>query len=174
MGWPISRIVSTVFAILFLAAVGFKSAFPGDDPYRCKSLLNTGRWLDPVDDEGIRNSFHNWQPDGCMIRKYTSPDIRRCLEGRSMAFIGDSTSRRALYGLARLVSDSPHPLTHLIHRHVCHDRADFDVCSWKEPKPIMPSPPSHHQATSTSPFTASSCSDTSTSISKLMSRNIQS
>ncbi|KAM5347787.1 hypothetical protein ACJ41O_007611 [Fusarium nematophilum] len=100
---PFSRILSTVLAVLFLAGVGFKTLFPGDDPYRCRAVLKTGRWIDHPDKDGHRDPFHIWQPDGCLFHKYSSPDIRRCLEGRRIVTIGDSTSRGVAHGFGRLL-----------------------------------------------------------------------
>ncbi|KAH7162076.1 CAS1 domain-containing protein [Dactylonectria estremocensis] len=99
----LSRIVFIVFAVVLLAAVGFKTAFPGDDPYRCRAVLETGQWIDRPDAEGNRAPFRNWQPDGCMLHQYSSADIRQCMDGRHIVFIGDSTSRGVAYGLARLL-----------------------------------------------------------------------
>lgn len=48
--------------------------------------------------------FKQWQPDGCLFHQYTSADIRQCMEGRSILFSGDSTTREVVYGIGRLVS----------------------------------------------------------------------
>ncbi|KAJ3524448.1 hypothetical protein NM208_g12056 [Fusarium decemcellulare] len=101
---PWSRIVLTIWALLFLAAVTFKTVVPGDDPYRCRAALQTGRWIDPPDEDGNRDPFHQWQPDGCMLHQYTSEDIRRCMEGRYIVIGGDSTSRGVAHGIGRLLN----------------------------------------------------------------------
>ncbi|KAL4723044.1 hypothetical protein ACLX1H_010285 [Fusarium chlamydosporum] len=103
MELPLSKIVSTVLAILFLIAVSLKTFLPGDDPYRCRALQSTGRWIDPPDEEGNRYPFRQWQPDGCILHEYGSSDIRQCTEGRRIVVVGDSTSRRVAYAFSRLV-----------------------------------------------------------------------
>ncbi|KAM0563083.1 hypothetical protein ACHAPJ_001929 [Fusarium lateritium] len=103
MDRPLARIVSIVLATLFLLAVGFKTAFPGNDPYRCRAVQRTGRWIDPPDENGNRHPFHHWQPDGCILHQYDSADIRRCTEGRRVVVVGDSTSRNVGHAFARLL-----------------------------------------------------------------------
>jgi hypothetical protein len=98
-----ARVISTTLAVLFLLAVGFKSLFPGNDPYRCRAIQSTGRWIDPPDEEGNRYPFNQWQPDGCIMNKYESEDIRRCMQGRRIVVVGDSTSRNVGHGISRLV-----------------------------------------------------------------------
>ncbi|KAF4968454.1 hypothetical protein FSARC_4148 [Fusarium sarcochroum] len=104
MNLPLSRIISTVLAISSLVAIAFKTYFPGDDPYRCRALQNTGRWIDPPDEEGHRYPFRQWQPDGCILHEYDSSDIRQCTEGRRIVIVGDSTSRNVAYAISRLIN----------------------------------------------------------------------
>ncbi|RGP81845.1 hypothetical protein FLONG3_42 [Fusarium longipes] len=103
MDLPLSRILSTILATLFLTAVAFKTFTPNDDPYRCRALQNTGRWIDPPDEDGHRFPFHQWQPDGCILNEYDSSQIRQCTEGRRIVIAGDSTSRRVAYAFGRLI-----------------------------------------------------------------------
>jgi hypothetical protein len=100
----IARAAPVVFATLLLVGVLISSSSRPEDPYRCKALLRTGRWLDPPDENGSRKPFVNWQPDGCMLRKYTPADIHQCMEGRHMVFSGDSTTRQVFWAMASLVS----------------------------------------------------------------------
>ncbi|CEF76025.1 unnamed protein product [Fusarium graminearum] len=104
MELPLSRIISTVFAILFVIFVSLKTLFPGDDPYRCRAVQQTGRWIDPPDEEGHRYPFRQWQPDGCIFHDYDSKGIRQCTEGRRIVVVGDSTSRHVAYAFARLIN----------------------------------------------------------------------
>ncbi|WXC58098.1 hypothetical protein SNK03_003997 [Fusarium graminearum] len=104
MELPLSRIISTVFAILFVISVSLKTLFPGDDPYRCRAVQQTGRWIDPPDEKGHRYPFRQWQPDGCIFHDYDSKDIRQCTEGRRIVVVGDSTSRHVAYAFARLIN----------------------------------------------------------------------
>ncbi|KAL2694767.1 hypothetical protein Neosp_001354 [[Neocosmospora] mangrovei] len=101
------RALPIAFSILLLVAVILNGFSPNDDPYRCKALLGdgirNGSWLHRPDSNGDRKPFTNWQPDGCMLHKYTSDDIRRCMDGRHMVFSGDSTTRQVYWGMARLM-----------------------------------------------------------------------
>ncbi|SPJ84115.1 uncharacterized protein FTOL_10631 [Fusarium torulosum] len=113
MSLPLARIISTALATLFLVAITLKTLFPGDDPYRCRAVKDTGRWIDPPrDEEGNRNPFHQWQPDGCILHHYKSGDVRRCTEGRRIVVVGDSTSRNVAHGFGRLID----------RKHSNHDR----------------------------------------------------
>ncbi|KAI5459296.1 10 TM acyl transferase domain found in Cas1p-domain-containing protein [Mariannaea sp. PMI_226] len=99
-----SRILISIWAFLFLVAVAFWSLFPSTDPYRCRSLLETGRWIDRPSENGTRGSFHHWQPDGCLIHQYSSKDVRKCMEGRSIVLVGDSLNRQIGYGIGRILA----------------------------------------------------------------------
>ena len=56
-------------------------------------MLDRGRWLD--------SGFRNWQPDGCMLRRYSPADATSCLKNRQVIVVGDSTARQAYQGLVR-------------------------------------------------------------------------
>ncbi|KAH6898044.1 CAS1 domain-containing protein [Thelonectria olida] len=103
MALPVSKLVTTLWAVVFLLAVAYKTVFPGDDPYRCRAVQNTGQWIDRPDANGSRFPFKNWQPDGCILHHYSSADVRHCLGGRRVVFGGDSTSRGVAYALGRLL-----------------------------------------------------------------------
>ncbi|ROT37770.1 Cas1p-domain-containing protein [Sodiomyces alkalinus F11] len=101
-----ASLTSLVFAAILLAAALINHLSFTTDPYRCGALLRRGSWLDPPNEKGDRAPFRNWQPDGCMLRKYNNDDIRHCMDGRHMVFSGDSTTRQVFWGMARLL-DSP-------------------------------------------------------------------
>ncbi|KAM6536385.1 hypothetical protein FALCPG4_002392 [Fusarium falciforme] len=102
------RALPIAFSVLLLVAVILNGFSPNDDPYRCKALLGdgirNGSWLHHPDSNGDRKPFTNWQPDGCMLHRYTSDDIRRCMDGRHIIFSGDSTTRQVYWGMARLIN----------------------------------------------------------------------
>ena len=100
----ITRMLLVVAGVSLLFAVGWTTIFPGDDPYRCRTVLETGRWSDPPNEHGERMPFYRWEPDGCMLHWYSSNEIRLCLQGRHVVFTGDPTTREIAYGLGRLVS----------------------------------------------------------------------
>ncbi|KAH7161582.1 CAS1 domain-containing protein [Dactylonectria macrodidyma] len=97
------RILPLLAAVLFLAAVAYHSLVPDDGPYRCRAALETGQWIDHPDAYGNRLPFKHWLLDGCLFHRYTSADIRQCMEGRSILFIGDSLTQEVVYGLERLL-----------------------------------------------------------------------
>lgn len=109
-----TSLTSLVFAAVLLVAALINYLGIASDPYRCDALLRKGSWLDPPDENGNRAPFRNWQPDGCMLRKYDARDIRRCMDGRHMVFSGDLTTRQVFWGMARLVCFSFFPSGHLI------------------------------------------------------------
>ncbi|VTO92707.1 unnamed protein product [Fusarium graminearum] len=99
-----TRVLSAVFAALFLAAFTLKNLYPGDDPYRCRAVQSTGRWIDPVrDEQGNRDPYRQWQPDGCILSQYGSEDIRRCMEGRKVFLSGDSTSQNVARAMGNIL-----------------------------------------------------------------------
>ncbi|KAM5341770.1 hypothetical protein ACJ41O_014801 [Fusarium nematophilum] len=102
-----ARILPIVFSFLLVAAVVLNGVFPKDDPYRCKALLGdgvrNGSWLHAPDENGDRKPFTNWQPDGCMLHKYSPADIKQCIGDRHLVFSGDSTTRQVFWATARLL-----------------------------------------------------------------------
>lgn len=99
----LKRLLVVSSALLLLAAIAHHHLAHDDDPYRCRRLLDTGRWVDPADSHGDRMPYTHWQPDGCMLHPYSSADIRQCLQGRRLVFAGDSQNRQTAYAVARLV-----------------------------------------------------------------------
>ncbi|KAM0328115.1 hypothetical protein ACHAQA_005518 [Verticillium albo-atrum] len=99
----VSRVLLIFSGALLLAAVTWKTLTPDDDPYRCRALQETGNWVDPKNENGDRLPFKTWQPQGCLLHKYSSADIRQCMDGRHIVFAGDSTTRQVAYGVARLL-----------------------------------------------------------------------
>jgi hypothetical protein len=74
-----------------LAAIS-RYSLSRSDPYRCEALFNHGVWLD---------SFHNWQPPGCMLHEYKNNDIQECFQSKKLVFAGDSTTRQIFWAVAR-------------------------------------------------------------------------
>ncbi|KAG7131723.1 O-acetyltransferase CAS1 like protein [Verticillium longisporum] len=99
----VSRVLLVFLGALLLAAATWHTLTPDDDPYRCRALQETGNWIDPKNEKGDRLPFKTWQPEGCLLHKYTSADIRQCMDGRHVIFAGDSTTRQIAYGIARLL-----------------------------------------------------------------------
>lgn len=102
----IARVVSLLATLVVAAGIAINYLNLSDDPYRCKALLHDGTWLDQPDENGDRDPFEHWQPQGCMMHEYDNDDIKDCMEGRHMVFFGDSTTRQIFWAMGRLVSES--------------------------------------------------------------------
>ncbi|KAH7104658.1 Cas1p-domain-containing protein [Auriculariales sp. MPI-PUGE-AT-0066] len=74
-----------LIALTFVLGVLRLVLFDWTDPRHCGALLSTGQWLD--------GDFKNWQPDGCMMRKYQPKNIETCMKSRRVVFVGDSRRR---------------------------------------------------------------------------------
>ncbi|KAL9581940.1 MAG: hypothetical protein Q9212_003593 [Teloschistes hypoglaucus] len=72
-----------------------------DDHYKCSALLTRGHWLDPPTEPYSSQPFKNWQPPGCLMHEYTGKDIRTCLDGQNILYIGDSTARQLFWATAK-------------------------------------------------------------------------
>ncbi|KAJ1905151.1 hypothetical protein LPJ81_002083 [Coemansia sp. IMI 209127] len=64
---------------------------------RCSALLETGWWAD--------QQALVWQPQGCTLKQYKPPDVRKCLETTTtvLLFAGDSSVRNKFFAMARAV-----------------------------------------------------------------------
>ncbi|KAI4201635.1 MAG: hypothetical protein LQ350_003114 [Teloschistes chrysophthalmus] len=72
-----------------------------DDHYKCRALLTRGHWLDPPTEPYLSHPFENWQPPGCLMHEYTGKDIRNCLDGQNILYVGDSTARQLFWATAK-------------------------------------------------------------------------
>ncbi|KAI4278679.1 MAG: hypothetical protein LQ337_000841 [Flavoplaca oasis] len=63
-----------------------------NDPYKCRALMTRGYWIEP---------YQRWQPPGCLMHQYTGKDIRACLNGQRIVYIGDSTIRQLFWATAK-------------------------------------------------------------------------
>ncbi|KAL8901795.1 MAG: hypothetical protein Q9192_000377 [Flavoplaca navasiana] len=54
--------------------------------------MTRGHWIEP---------YQRWQPPGCLIHQYTGKDIRACLNGQRIVYIGDSTIRQLFWATAK-------------------------------------------------------------------------
>ncbi|CAK7218296.1 hypothetical protein SEUCBS140593_003499 [Sporothrix eucalyptigena] len=83
------------------------------DPYRCGALIGHGSWppytppkvdaavdyeqLESLQRQGRElppaRPFDKWEPAGCRMHEYSRDDIRECLGGKRVLFVGDSTMR---------------------------------------------------------------------------------
>jgi hypothetical protein len=72
------------------------------DPYKCKSILNQGYWLDPAaGPHHHTRSFQKWDPPGCLLQEFKAKDIASCFHKRRITLIGDSTIRQIYWAIAK-------------------------------------------------------------------------
>ena len=79
----------------------YSVASDSNDPYKCRTLLEQGHWLDPLNKPHTSPAFENWQPPGCMMHTYIRKDIQTCLAGKRLVYIGDSTARQLFWATAK-------------------------------------------------------------------------
>ncbi|XP_071784213.1 cadherin-like and PC-esterase domain-containing protein 1 [Asterias amurensis] len=70
---------------------------------QCKSGDIQGKWLVPchrcIDNTSCYWKEAKWQPQGCRHQTIKPPDLKQCLAGKKILFIGDSTNRGIMYYL---------------------------------------------------------------------------
>ncbi|GAA5831482.1 hypothetical protein JCM3766R1_001771 [Sporobolomyces carnicolor] len=93
--FPTLTLHCSLIALVFALAIFRFFVQDSGDRHHCRSLLNTGRWLDA--------SHTSWQPEGCMLHPYTPKQVTQCLEGRNVVFMGDSTVRQVFYAAVKHV-----------------------------------------------------------------------
>eukprot|EP00058_Branchiostoma_floridae_P013061 XP_002598549.1 hypothetical protein BRAFLDRAFT_66940 [Branchiostoma floridae] len=62
----------------------------------CSNLLSRGHLA----------ADKKWQPEGCMLHKYSKIDMRKCLSEKSFTFVGDSRQRQLYFKLVKTISVS--------------------------------------------------------------------
>jgi hypothetical protein len=141
---PLNRAMPICFTIFVLSALLLNALRSPQDPYRCDALSNDGNWFN-----GNGVPYTDWEPAGCMVRKYTRADIHRCVDGRPMIFSGDSTTSQVYWAMARLVSK------HVPRVSPCTDNIPFSLTG-REPTESTPSPATTKPSTKSSTASASS------------------
>ncbi|RPA71875.1 Cas1p-domain-containing protein [Ascobolus immersus RN42] len=111
----LSRIHLFVTLLVIFTAVYNYLFVDGDDPFKCRSVLKTGRWLDKPSRWDKTTIPNNWQPDGCMANAYRKDEIIDCFHDRRVLFVGDSTIREVFWATAKRLS--PNVDSSLISRH---------------------------------------------------------
>lgn len=69
----------------------------------------------------------NWQPPGCMMRKYTSSDVSTCLANRRVLFIGDSTIRQVFWAFAKALDPKADPSSAQKHVDIIVEKNDVKL-----------------------------------------------
>ncbi|CAK7212348.1 hypothetical protein SBRCBS47491_001433 [Sporothrix bragantina] len=133
-------------AMLFCFGLILQALSNAADPYRCGALVRHGSWppytppkINPAADyeqlETLQRQgrdppparpFDKWEPAGCRMHEYSREDIRACLGGKRVLFVGDSTVRVLFFAaLTRLEHEAAEWLlrTTFIERNPRHDLA---------------------------------------------------
>ncbi|KAI9834021.1 MAG: hypothetical protein M1826_005926 [Phylliscum demangeonii] len=97
------RVLRALTVLVVLAALYRYCWLDATDPFKCRALLDHGRWLDPTGGSylGQGQPLQNWQPPGCLLHGYRARSIKGCLASRRMVFIGDSTIRQVFWATAK-------------------------------------------------------------------------
>ncbi|GAA5991803.1 hypothetical protein JCM11641_001762 [Rhodosporidiobolus odoratus] len=93
--FPTRSFHGALIALVLSLAVFRVAVHDSGDRYHCRSLLNTGRWLD--------DKHTSWQPEGCMLHPYSPRQVGQCFAGRDVVFVGDSTVRQVFYATVKHV-----------------------------------------------------------------------
>ncbi|XP_072174301.1 cadherin-like and PC-esterase domain-containing protein 1 [Diadema setosum] len=76
----------------------------------CHNGFAPGQWLVPCaqcsDNESCDWERARWQPHGCRHGELTGSEVRQCLAGKKLLFLGDSTNRGMMYYLMERVNGS--------------------------------------------------------------------
>ncbi|XP_019479245.1 PREDICTED: cadherin-like and PC-esterase domain-containing protein 1, partial [Hipposideros armiger] len=76
----------------------------------CSSGDTKGQWIVPClscsDNRTCDWREITWQPHNCQYGVLTKPQLQRCLEGRKILFIGDSTNRGIMYYLIERLNET--------------------------------------------------------------------
>lgn len=89
-------------------------------------MLNEGRWM--------TEEYKEWQPSGCMAKKYGSNDINKCIGHSKVIYIGDSIMREQYYSMAEFLN-LQRPQVDQIHndQHAYSKEYDIDFQMWWDP-----------------------------------------
>ncbi|KAF6830179.1 Cas1 domain-containing protein [Colletotrichum plurivorum] len=89
---PRVSVVILIFCVLYQYFV-----FGRYDPYRCNSLLSSGRWRSSPDSNLPKNVFRKWEPEDCRMRELSREDVSSCFKDRRLVVVGDSTMRQLYF-----------------------------------------------------------------------------
>ncbi|GAA5804380.1 hypothetical protein HPULCUR_009868 [Helicostylum pulchrum] len=87
-------LISALLALLLSFSILRYITEPQDND-RCHGMLNEGKWMS--------EEYKEWQPSGCMAKKYGSQDINRCIGHSKVIYIGDSIMREQYYSMFEFV-----------------------------------------------------------------------
>lgn len=89
-------------------------------------MLNEGKWM--------TEEYKEWQPSGCMAKKYGAKDISQCFGHSKVIYIGDSIMREQYYSMAEFLSIDK-PKAEQLHedQHVYSKEHDIEFQMWWDP-----------------------------------------
>ncbi|KIH92955.1 hypothetical protein SPBR_09107 [Sporothrix brasiliensis 5110] len=113
VGHGIANVIVRLSLTLFCLGLVLQALSNAADPYRCRALIRHGSWppyappkvnaaadyeqLETLQREGREpppaRPFDKWEPAGCRMHEYSREDIRECLGGKRVLFVGDTTMR---------------------------------------------------------------------------------
>ncbi|KAI0887478.1 Cas1p-domain-containing protein [Annulohypoxylon maeteangense] len=94
-GWVRLAIAFCLMGV-FLLQQHHQLEFGQYDPYRCRALLNDGKWS-PLSSDGSKK----WEPKHCRMVEYPRVALRACLDNQKVVFVGDSTTRQVFLAAAK-------------------------------------------------------------------------
>ncbi|XP_065651568.1 N-acetylneuraminate 9-O-acetyltransferase isoform X3 [Hydra vulgaris] len=84
------------FIIFLSATFHFYRLFKNDySGHKCPLLFESGYWIG-----------QQWQPEGCIMHRYSISEIKVCLQNQKVAFIGDSRIRSVYYELVDSIAET--------------------------------------------------------------------
>lgn len=94
----VGPLVSSAFYFMKSSTANLTSPFDTRNPFRCDSILRSGRFLD---DGYTTASPTVWAPEGCVMRDYADlTALQTCLRpGDQVIFYGDSTARQLYWAM---------------------------------------------------------------------------
>ncbi|ERT01492.1 hypothetical protein HMPREF1624_02742 [Sporothrix schenckii ATCC 58251] len=113
VGHGTANVIVCLSLTLFCLGLVLQALSNAADPYRCRALIRHGSWppyaplkvnaaadyeqLETLQREGREpppaRPFDKWEPAGCRMHEYSRDDIRECLGGKRVLFVGDTTMR---------------------------------------------------------------------------------
>ncbi|KAI8095158.1 10 TM acyl transferase domain found in Cas1p-domain-containing protein [Thamnidium elegans] len=87
-------LISALLALLLSFSILRYITEPQDND-RCHGMLNQGKWM--------TEEYKEWQPSGCLAKKYGTQDISHCIGHSKVIYIGDSIMREQYYSMAEFL-----------------------------------------------------------------------
>ncbi|KAI4213798.1 MAG: hypothetical protein LQ351_003491 [Letrouitia transgressa] len=121
--------IALLWVVTLLAALYRYYWLDAKDRYKCGAVLTQGQWAEaPRSASQTTDTFERWQSTGCLFHQYTSEDIRTCLTGQRIVYIGDSVIRQVFWATARkLHPAAADELTREVEKHSDIELSRFNI-----------------------------------------------